>query len=92
MKVPLSDEIKSNIKEYVKHSGYHPDSLISLIRRGFDSTENKPKWEGKTVGEEIEFLRNDWFRTNIWYPKKEWYDKNLKAQESQDVEKMNNPG
>ena len=52
MKFPLSDEIKINIKEYVKHSVYHPDSLISLIRLGFDSTENKPKWEGKTVGEE----------------------------------------
>ena len=51
MKVPLSDEIKSNIKEYVKHSGYHPDSLISFPRRGFDSTEHKTKWEGKTVGE-----------------------------------------
>ena len=78
MKVHLSDEVKNNIKEYVKHSGYNPDYLIEFLRRGFDSTENTPKWECKTVGEEIEFLSNDWFKTNIWYPNKEWYDINLK--------------
>lgn len=44
IKFRLSEEIKNNIQEYVKYSGYHPDSLIAFLRSGFDSTENKPKW------------------------------------------------
>ena len=28
MILQLSEEIKNNIKEYAKHSGYHPDALI----------------------------------------------------------------
>ena len=43
--------------------------------------------EGKTVGDEIEFLSDDWFKTNIWHPNEEWYDINLKQQESQEVAK-----
>ena len=39
MKVSLSEEIKNNIQEYVKDSGYYPDSLIAFLRSGFDSTE-----------------------------------------------------
>ena len=40
MRIQLNEEITNNIKEYTKHSGYHPDDLIESIGRGFDTSEN----------------------------------------------------
>ena len=74
MRHELNEEIQNNIKEYAKHSWYHLDALIESIRRGFDTSENKAKWEGRTVGQTQEFLDDYWFSTNIWYPNRQWYD------------------
>ena len=85
MRLELNEEIQNNIKEYAKHSGYHPDALIESIRSGFDTSENKAKWEGCTVGQTKEFLDNKCFENNIWYPNKTYYEEHLKPQELIDV-------
>ena len=38
MKHEIDENIKNNIKEYSKHSGYHPDTSFESIRRGFDTS------------------------------------------------------
>ena len=76
-KLVLSHQIRGNIEQFARDSCYHPDDQIVEVRYQFSSRLNKHVWQGKTEGNKIETLTNEWFELNIQYPLNNFYVEQL---------------